>query len=202
MKKIILGFLSIFFVGQIAMAQPVSDNAVIPMAITVNSILRLNVVDGGNIEFVFNTLNDYSAGLSGTQYATTFTVASSRNWNLSILATTGTFLNDAGVGISLEHVCFIISETGAFSYGVDNTFNTTYRLDGGVAAALTDRSDLAFVAADGLVLVPGTGNAGTVLDNIFTINWECGTAACTAGSLTGTASGRYSTSILLSLSAL
>jgi hypothetical protein len=208
MKKVLLALLGLILLGQGVKAQPVSDNAVIPMAITVNSILRLNVVDGGNIEFVFNTLNDISFGLSGARYGTTVTVASSGNWDLSVFATTATFLNDAGQTVPLNRVCFNITNGGTFVIGiVAATSNTLYYPNGVIAGALTDRSNLidGSVAPAQNVLTTGTlagGNAGNTTQNRFTFNWECGTANCAGGSMAGTRSGRYSTSILLSLNAL
>jgi hypothetical protein len=100
MKKVLVGFLSLVFMGQVAFAQPVSDNAVIPMGITLSSVLRLNVVSGGNIEFVFASVNDFQNGLAGDMYRTNLTVESSTDWGLSVYAndfagSAGTF----GVGI-------------------------------------------------------------------------------------------------------
>ena len=86
MKKVLLSFLTLFLAGQVAFAQPVSDNAVIPMGISLSSILRLNVVSGGNMEFVFNTFRDYDYGFQGDQYRTQLTVASSTDWSLDVYA--------------------------------------------------------------------------------------------------------------------
>ena len=52
--------------SQVGFAQAVQDNAVIPVSVTINSILRLNVTSGGNIQFVFNTMAQYNAGIAGT----------------------------------------------------------------------------------------------------------------------------------------
>ena len=205
MKKVLLGFLGLLLLSQGIKAQPVSDNAVIPMAITVNSILRLSVVDGGNIEFVFNTLNDINTGLSGARYSTSVTVASSSNWDLSVLATTDAFYDDGGNDIPLSHVCFNLTNTttaGANTIGIDNTFNSIYAANG-VASAITAYNTLTDTPPVINVLTPGSGNAGDIVANAFTFNWECGvTANCGAGSsMIGEPSGRYATSILLSLSA-
>ncbi len=201
MKKVLLGFLSVILLGTAAQAQPISDNAVIPMAITVNSILRLNVVRGGNIEFVFNNYQDFVTGLSGTTYSTDVTVTSSGNWDLSVLAATTEFFdqsNIAGSGIALNFVNFNLTNTGTNTMGIVGT-DTEYHADGGAAVAVGSYSDLTNVAANGLVL-QGVTNQGAAADNAFTINWEFGTAN-TAGiiSTAGVTSGRYTTNVLLSL---
>ena len=64
MKKILLLF---FIVGIISsgMSQAVSDRNTIPVAVNLNRVLRMSVNTGGNIEFTFNTIDDYKNGLSG-----------------------------------------------------------------------------------------------------------------------------------------
>jgi hypothetical protein len=206
MKKVLLGFMVTVLLGIGAKAQPVSDNAVIPMAITVNSILRLNVVDGGNIEFVFNTLNDIANGLSGDRYTTTITVASSSNWALSVMATTTDFFDDGGAPLALNNVCFYLTNNGAtYSVGVAGS-NTLYRPNAGGAVAVgnANYSDLTDDDTGVELLYSGSGNAGDPTENNITFHWECGTVSCAAGlgSIQGTPSGRYSTSILMSLRGL
>ena len=52
-----------------------------------NSILRLNVTSGGNIEFTINNIDQYTAGIAnGTRYDTKFTVASSVDFNVLMYA--------------------------------------------------------------------------------------------------------------------
>ena len=51
MKKLLLISVGLIM-ACLTQAQPVSDNATIPIGVTLNSILRLTVVSGGNIEFV------------------------------------------------------------------------------------------------------------------------------------------------------
>jgi len=205
MKKVLIGFLSLIFAGQVAVAQPISDNAVIPMAITVNSILRLNVVRGGNIEFVFNTLDEYANGLSGARYSTDVTIASSGNWELEMLASTTEFFDmdgGAGTGIDLGFVCFNLTTTGTNVIGIG--LATEYFPNDGASSAVTVYSDLTNTAPAQNILDAGTGNAGGAAENAFTINWECGTGNGTAQagntiSDAGVTSGRYSTNILLTL---
>lgn len=66
MKKenFILAALAVFFTTA-SIAQAVRDRNVIPVAVNLNEVLRMTITNGGNIEFVFNTIDDYRFGLSG-----------------------------------------------------------------------------------------------------------------------------------------
>jgi hypothetical protein len=60
-----LSFLALaLFGGMTVFGQAVKDRNVIPVAVNLNQVLRMTVTNGGNIEFVFNTINDYKNGLS------------------------------------------------------------------------------------------------------------------------------------------
>jgi hypothetical protein len=59
MRKFLFGFVMLFL-SQLGYGQAVNDQAVIPVSITLNSILRLTVVSGGNIDFVVNTIDQYT----------------------------------------------------------------------------------------------------------------------------------------------
>lgn len=83
MKRIILA-LALLGICKMGMAQ-VQDNAVIPVSVTINSVLRLQVNSGGNIQFVFNTMNQFSGGITNTSNTTTkFTVSSSRPYKINL----------------------------------------------------------------------------------------------------------------------
>lgn len=45
-------------------AQAVRDRNVIPVAVNLNQVLRMTITNGGNIEFVFNSIDDYKYGIS------------------------------------------------------------------------------------------------------------------------------------------
>lgn len=47
-----------------AFGQAVKDRNVIPVAVSLNQVLRMTITNGGNIEFVFNTIEDYKNGIS------------------------------------------------------------------------------------------------------------------------------------------
>ena len=184
--------------------QPVSDRAVVPVALTLNQILRLNVVDGGNIEFVFNRIDDYETGIANADiYDTQITVASSTSWQLNMGAEDATFIgvdNPANT-LALGYVGFQITSDGVHTFGAELT-------DLGTANAAVIALPVYPVTVVGsrAAATGVTTNAGDILDNILTINWEANTA--TAGLLSAVdpiidinqAPDRYVTNVLLDIS--
>ena len=89
MKKLILSFLAFGIVSS-GISQAVSDRNTIPVAVNLNRVLRMSINTGGNLEFTFNTINQYKNGISGDlatsssagtaasdpMYITTFTISS------------------------------------------------------------------------------------------------------------------------------
>ncbi len=184
--------------------QPVSDRAVVPVALTLNQILRLNVVDGGNIEFVFNRIDDYETGIANADiYDTQITVASSTSWQLNMGAEDATFIgvdNPANT-LALGYVGFQITSDGVHTFGAELT-------DLGTANAAVIALPVYPVTVVGsrAAATGVTTNAGDILDNILTINWEANTA--TAALLSAVdpiidinqAPDRYVTNVLLDIS--
>ena len=62
-SNLILVAIAVFFTT-VSVAQGVRDRNVIPVAVNLNEVLRMSITNGGNIEFVFNTIDDYKFGLS------------------------------------------------------------------------------------------------------------------------------------------
>lgn len=204
MKKYAL-LLLIMFMGYHAssFAQAVDDRAVVPVSVTLNSILRLNVESGGNIEFNFNTLEQYQNGIDGLpnvsgqneQYSTKITVASSVDWDLEMGAEDDGLVSTDTVGaVASMDLSYIIYEVW---YG--NAGLTSSDIDvpsSGSPKALSTGTDIITSAA---------GNAGDVNQNQFTIYWGCGVpngdASASAGALMGSAltGGRYSTNVFFTL---
>ncbi len=86
MKKLFL-IIVLAVLGITAKAQAVSDMAVIPIGVTLNSIARLTVTSGGNIEFVVNTMDQYKEGVQGSEATTTtFSVACSQKFAVTLQA--------------------------------------------------------------------------------------------------------------------
>lgn len=202
-KVVLAVFAGLFSLN--SFSQPVSDRAVVPVALTLNQILRLNVVDGGNIEFVFNRIDDYETGIANADiYDTQITVASSTSWQLNMGAEDATFIgvdNPANT-LQLGYVGFQIT-TGAGLH----TFGAELTDIGGSNAAVIALPQYPVTVVGSRAAAAGvTTNAGDVLDNILRFNWEANTP--TAGLLSAVdpiidinqAPDRYVTNVLLDIS--
>ena len=194
MKKITLSIIALFFAGQMSFAQAVSEHAIIPVSVTLNSILRLNVVTGGNIEFVVNTINQYSSGISNSaRYTTNFTVASSTDFDVTLMA---------------EDATLIGSDNSAHTMTLDNI---GYATVANAAAGGNDPANWSLQAITVLTnaaatIVTGVANAsaGDVVQNNFDIQWELGTSGgggMNASSLLSQSikADRYVTNVFLDL---
>jgi hypothetical protein len=173
------------FLGITSMeAQAVRDRNVVPVAVNLNQVLRMTITNGGNIEFTFNSIDDYRDGLSGDaatsgsanpatsdpMYITDFTIASSTRWELSYGSEEATFIgtdNPANT-LSLDNVGFNLASNGLHTFGTEIT-----------SAPTTDGTVIADLDVFPVVLIVDNGDpassAGDVLDNDFTITWRCGT---------------------------
>jgi len=187
MKKITLLVLAaaLMFSGVSSKAQAVRVRNVIPVAVNLNQVLRMSIYDGGNIEFVFNTIDDYRNGLSGSAaaandaasigfYQSSFTISSSTEWDLVYGAENTDFIGvDDGTTpntLALNNVGLQIVENGVHTFATDEIISgpTT---DGTVVADL-DQYPQELLGWDNA----GDSNAGDEADNDFTIQWRCGTA--------------------------
>lgn len=176
MKKIGI-FVAAIALGFSSFAQPVSDRAVVPVAVTLNQILRLAVTNGGNIEFVFNRIDQYENGIANSAaYDTNIDVASSTRWTLSIGAEDATFIgtDDPTQTLALANVGYQIISDGAHAFGTELTDPA------GANAAVVVLTGFPTVVI-GSAAAPN-GNSGDAADNTFTINWEANTATVTAAS--------------------
>lgn len=195
MKKI--SFLTIMLICVLTVsAQAVKDRNVIPVAVNLNQVLRMTITNGGNIEFVFNTIDDYKNGLSSDavtslsanpatsngMYKTDFSVSSSTRWALTYGSEEATFLgtDHPAATFLLNNVGFKITNTGLNIFeGAALPIGTT------VAASLfsaptKNSSEVAALQVYPVVLITDNttvnSNAGDAADNLFTLNWRCGTA--------------------------
>ena len=200
MKKLTILFAGLFLCATASFGQAIDDRAVIPVAINLNSILRLNVTSGGNIEFNFNTLTDYTAGIENSAgYTTRFTVASSVNWEVLIFAEdpfmTGTDLATGAPTLPVGYIGYRVQRPEGVPIG-----NLTAPAATQVIAL--NNTEATLVGYDGT-----NSNAGDVLQNSFEILWECATEAVrTAGGqnlptmlASEAAADRYSTNVFLTL---
>lgn len=185
MRKLTYLVAGLLLWGSTANAQAVRDRNVIPVAVNLNQVLRMTITNGGNIEFTFNSIDDYRFGLSGDaatsgssnpatsdpMYVTNFTVASSTRWELSYGSEQATFIgtdNPANT-LTLDNVGFGLTSNGVHTFGTEIT-----------SAPTNDGVDISALQQFPIVLITDNGNAlssaGDVTDNDFTMTWRAGTA--------------------------
>lgn len=202
--------------------QAVRDRNVIPLAVNLNQVLRMSITDGGNIEFTFNSIEDYRLGLSGDagtsgssnpatsdpMYVSNFIIASSTRWELSYGSEQPTFIgtDNPGNTLTLDNVGFTLLSNGIHTFGTELTSAPT--VDGSEVSAL-EQFPVVLITDNGDLL----SSAGDVLDNDFTIIWRAGTAEVGAAPATmnpivlleqnpSPNPDRYVTSVLFELAAL
>ena len=173
MKKTCLSILAIMLISVTTFAQPVSDRAVIPVAVTLNQILRLNVFNGGNVEFVFNNIDDYKNGLTNGagQYQTDISIASSTPWSLLMWAEDASFTgnDDPANAMSNGYVGYSILANGNFS------FNNEILAVGNVSVEANTLTNAASSVFSCSAISTASNCAGDATDNIFQIQWMAGT---------------------------
>ena len=184
MKKLLLPIF-VFGITFPGISQAVSDRNTVPVAVNLNRVLRMSVNTGGNIEFTFNTIDDYKNGLSGDaatstsanpatsnpMYVTTFTVAASTKWTLQYGAEEATFIgvDNPASTLALTNVGFNLASTGTHAFGTELVSTPT---TGGTVIADLDVYPTALIA-DG---ANAAANARDATDNAFTMTWRVGTA--------------------------
>lgn len=195
MKKINLAAIMLFC-GLSVFGQAVKDRNVIPVAVNLNQVLRMTITNGGNIEFVFNSIQDYKKGLSSQAasssqnpatsfgfYKTDFTVSSSTRWALSYGAGEPSFVGadhpNPTVPFTLDNVGFTITNNGSNLFegaGLAKGATSTASLFSIPTANATEVTALQVYL---VVLIEDNNtvnaNAGDAADNSFTLNWRAGT---------------------------
>lgn len=193
MKKI--NFVAaLLFCGLTVSAQAVKDRNVIPVAVNLNQVLRMSISNGGNIEFVFNTINDYKNGLSatnavsGTMYETNFSVSSSTRWKLTYGAETATFqgTDNPANTLALDNVGYLLTETGAHDFEAGAQGATTAELysaptNGGAEIAALEVYPQVLIEDNDQVGADAASNAGDASDNLFQMSWRVGTKENSVG---------------------
>jgi len=175
--------------------QAVNESAIIPVSVTMNSVSRLNVESGGNIKFVFTSIDDYNTGFTGATsslYQTTVSVSSSRDYDINMYAEGATFVPTDNGANSLA--------IGQLEYTLDWTGDaanepTTYNgaIGGGAFVEMTNTNP---------TLIIDGGIAGNGTDNRFVIWWRIGTSLNTLGTFLdqgNIAADHYTTNIFIEL---
>lgn len=199
MKRLSISILAVIFSIGAAFSQPVSELGIIPVGVTLNSILRLNITSGGNLEYVINTIDQYQDGISiGDPYTTNFNVASSVDFNVTLVADADDFTgvdNDATPNtMDLDNLGYTVVDNGGGNAPANWSFPAAMPLavTGPTAGATT--------------IITGTAgaSAGGIDQNAFILRWEFGTGngnTSTAGSLLtqSIAADRYVVNVFLEL---
>ena len=202
MKKTIfpIFLFCLLLLSQKTNAQAVRDRGVLPVAVNLNLVLRFQIIDGGNIEFVFNSIEDYRIGMGargtaiqnavgtgvGTtltadqqMYRTRFTVSASRRWVLNYGAEQATFMGTdlAANTLLLNNVGITMIGMGTHSSsatGVTSVPTNDFALGNLILpCALTAYPTV--LITDAAAASPFE-NSGSGADNDFCIFWQCGTA--------------------------
>jgi len=202
MRKLVLGAAMLLF-AQFGFGQGINDNAIIPVSVTLNSILRLTVVSGGNIEFVVNTIDDYSSGINSggadTRYHTVFTVSSSQNFNVFLRSETDNLLGQDNTTNDLpgDNVGYeVVAHATAGGVDGDN-----WDLVGSVVGLSATRANV----VDGIAAVASgdPSAAGDAVQNHFQIEWRLGTLEGAMNTFTlleqSLPADRYVTNVFLEL---
>ncbi len=178
-------------------AQAVKDRQVIPVAVNLNQVLRMTITNGGNIEFVFNSIDDYRNGLSADVatsssandalaegfYQTDFTIASSTRWNITYGSEEATFIgtDNPGNTLTLDNVGFDLINNGTHTFeGAGQPQGTTASGTSLYSAPTDNANDVTALQAYPVVLLEDNNdatvsNAGDAVENSFSLLWRCGT---------------------------
>ncbi len=188
MKKLFLGLISLLLAGQVSFAQPVSDQAVIPMGITIQSVMRLTITRGGNMEFVFKSASDIANGVPSawsSAYQTDGNISASTNWDLELMADAGNFSTNIPLNVIEYNVT--TSPANTIAGGGTNPGPLPTNLN-------TNPFDL-------LTQDTGAGGGDNYGDGLsFTVQWACG-ANIAGGAVipANAAPGRYAVNFILTL---
>ena len=215
MKKI--SFIAIMLIcGMTTFAQAVKDRNIIPVAVNLNQVLRMNITNGGNIEFVFNTIADYKSGIGAGAdaiYLTSFEVASSTRWALDFGAETANLIGNDNPSnlLDINNIGLSLNNLGTHKFGAAAAAIGTGATELFSAATTNATKTIALPTYPTTLITDNkvaAANAGDAVDNKFSINWRCGTKE---GTMNGTAlidqkpspaPDRYVVNVLFDLSAI
>ncbi len=189
--------MGMLMIGVVGFSQAVKDRQVIPVAVNLNQVLRMTINNGGNIEFTFNSIDEYRDGISGDAatsgsanpaatdgfYVTDFTVSSSTRWGINFGSEEGTFIGTDNPANTLElnNVGYTLVSNGTNTFeGAGGAKGTTVGAD--LFSVVTDNgNEVAGLEEYPALLLEdndqaATSNAGDAAENSFRLVWRCGTA--------------------------
>ena len=196
MKKKVLMIAGMLAIGCAVYAQAVKDRQVVPVAVNLNQVLRMTITNGGNIEFVFNSIDDYRDGLSGDAatsasanpatsdafYQTDFTVSSSTRWSLTYGSEEITFIgtDNPGNTLDLDNVGFTLVNNGTHAFEAATQAKGTTAASALYSAPTDNTAEVAGLEDYPALLIEDNGsatdsNAGDATGNTFSLVWRCGT---------------------------
>ena len=165
MRKLLFT-LALAVLSQVSFGQAVNDQAIIPVSVTLNSILRLTVVSGGNIDFVVNTIDQYTNGINSggadARWQTNFTVSSSQDFDVTLAAEDAFLMgqDDPANTMTLDNI------------GLDLTGSGGGPANWALPATVLALTNVAQNIVTGVV----GASAGDATQNNFTIRWRLGTS--------------------------
>lgn len=142
-------------IASAAFSQAIRDRNVIPVAVNLNEVMRMTISNGGNIEFVFNSINDYKRGISGEQLANLDNPADADVTSVANPASTGA----NGDVNNMYRTDFIVASSVGWQvqYGAENA--TFIGTDNPANTMALDNVGLRLVN-NGTHAMEGTGTAG------------------------------------------
>lgn len=197
MKKVLLTTAALLIFGVGLFAQAVKDRQVIPVSVNLNQVLRMTITNGGNIEFVFNSIDDYRNGLSADAatsgsanpassegfYQTDFTISSSSRWLVNYGSEQATFIgtDDATHTLELDNVGFSIVNNGTHTFEGTGLAKGTTAGTSLYSASTDNANDVSALQVYPVALIEDnddvtTSNAGDATENSFSLLWRCGTS--------------------------
>jgi hypothetical protein len=179
MRKLVLGA-AMLLMAQISFGQVVSDQAVVPVSVTLNSILRLTVTSGGNIVFVVNTIAQYNGGIVNAPGRTTtnFVVSSSRDYTVTMTSENATHFVGLESGSTdqfiIENLGYTLTGVGINDAGLQVLNASRDIVDAGVAGGNVPYTIAWELATPALIAISGEDNlltqslaADVYVNNIF-----------------------------------
>ncbi len=163
MKKLMILFAAALMFAATSVQAQVTQN--VSMTVILTNVLELNLTGGNAIVFTFDTPAEWNSGMTAPDGGTvsTVTMNSSTDWDLSI-ESPDLSPSSGGNNMTPDNIGVWCESTGNYTFGSEVT--CVYTAVG---------SPLELKNATTVLIDNGTGNAGDVTNNAYTINWECGT---------------------------